>query len=221
MGRHEREIRDYSRDVSWGIRACYSCYWILGALDCWVSGDWLLGFNIWLRSKRYSERTKMTITAQETTTLPEGAVITVMKWEQSRKNGGMVAGTTLHVHRGDKELEMRCDGVSPHNLKQYMELTVREINRRRLAMTEKPVGGSFGDKPKDMRQFVEAMAINDMFVFSALTPVIESDAPIVTLTGDSDGNVFIKQSEKPKKPKKRKRKAENGPKNANGEHPAP
>jgi hypothetical protein len=146
----------------------------------------------------------MTVTAQQTTTLPEGAILTVMKWEQSRKNGGMSTGTRLHVHRGDKELEMSCDGVSPANLRQYLELVVREINRRRAAMTEKPAVTS--GALKTTKDFVEAMAVNDMFCFEALQ-----------VDPSMHANDVVAEVAKEKPKRRRKAKPESVP--ANGDKP--
>ena len=114
----------------------------------------------------------MKVIAQETTTLPEGAVVTIMKCEQARKDG-MSRYTALHVYRGEKELEMRMDDVSASNLRQYFDMVVREINRRRQAMTAKP---AFVDPGKPaLAQFIDRMALSDMFMFDAVNPVIESD----------------------------------------------
>lgn len=115
----------------------------------------------------------MTVTAQQTTTLPEGAVITVMKCETARRNGGKSFHTTLHAHRGDKEIEMRVDDVSPAMLELYFKLVITEITRRRMAIKQKPLIGI--GKPKTMVEFVWAMAENDMFVFEAIAPEILDD----------------------------------------------
>jgi len=154
----------------------------------------------------------MTVTAQETTTLPEGAVLTVMKWEKARKKGGMQYGTRLHVHRGDKELEMSCDGVSPANLRQYLGLVVSEINRRRADMKAKPaiISGTL----KTTKDFVEAMAYHDMFVFEALRvdPSMHTNDVVLAVAGKG-------KAEKPKKPRRRKVKPATATKEGNGAKP--
>jgi hypothetical protein len=131
----------------------------------------------------------MTVTAQEATTLPEGAMLTLAKCEQTRKNGGMLRYTSLTACRNGNVIEMKVDDVAPNNLPQYMGMIVREITRRRANIKEKPLLGC-GYKPKTLPDFVTAMALNDMFCFEALTPRAAEE--------------ILKGDPKPKKSRRRK-----------------
>ncbi len=114
----------------------------------------------------------MTVTAQETVTLPEGAIVTIAKCEEVTKKRGLVRSTILSACRNGEAIEMKVDDISSQNVRQYLEMVVREINRRRSAMTAKPLTGcSF--KPRTIPDFVTAMALNDMFCFDAITPQMD------------------------------------------------
>ena len=105
--------------------------------------------------------------AEASVTLPEGAVVSVSKYDKY---------TEVHATRCDKELRMRVDNISAQMVGTYLMLLCREIAKRRLLITEKPVYVPFSPKPKNLDEFVKHMAVQDMFIFEAITPVIESDA---------------------------------------------
>ncbi len=109
----------------------------------------------------------MTVTAQETVTLPEGAIVTIAKCEEVTKKSGLKRSTILSACRNGEAIEMKVDDISSQNVRQYLKMVVREINRRRSAMAAKPLTGcSF--KPKTIPDFVTAMALNDMFCLDVL-----------------------------------------------------
>jgi hypothetical protein len=109
------------------------------------------------------------VIAEETTTLPEGAVISVFKSNTVRvyKNGKEKASvsTGLAARFGNKVVKMTIDGnVSAPRLKQYLDLIVREITRRRGMLSTKP--GLDYRSPKDIHEFVISMAYNGMFLLN-------------------------------------------------------
>ena len=103
------------------------------------------------------------VLAEETTTLPEGAVLTVFCWHMRPRATRVI--TLAAYHHGER-VEMRVDDVSVHNLRQYLDLLVREIMRQRQAMIEPPPLLTY--QPSDMSEFVQAMANKGMFIFDAL-----------------------------------------------------
>ncbi len=148
----------------------------------------------------------MTVIAQETVTLPEGAIVTIAKCEEVTKKRGLVRSTILSACRNGEAIEMKVDDISSQNVRQYLDMVVREINRRRSAMTAKPLTGcSF--KPKTIPDFVTAMALNDMFCFDAIdTTAVLHDA--------------IPEVSEPEKNKPRRRKAvKKTPVKTNGDKP--
>ena len=69
----------------------------------------------------------MIVLAEETTTLPEGATLSAVraKWTED----SCTVATWLLAQRDRKRVRMRVDGVGPNSLRQYLDLTVREIQR--------------------------------------------------------------------------------------------
>lgn len=114
-----------------------------------------------------SKQPQSRITAEETTTLPEGAVISVYRVGIGKLGHYSTRLVALH---GKKRVEMTVDNISPQNLRQYLQLVRRDIERRRQEIIAKPeLDPLAGGKPNDMNQFVFSMAFNDMFIFQALT----------------------------------------------------
>jgi hypothetical protein len=108
----------------------------------------------------------MSVIHEETTTLPEGAVISVYKCQTLRSNKTIMFYTQLTALQGAKRVDMRVDDVSGHNVRLYLELTVKAIRREREKLTVKPV--MLVGTPKTMNEFVNNMAYYDMFIFEAL-----------------------------------------------------
>jgi hypothetical protein len=106
----------------------------------------------------------MTTLAQETTTLAEGATVSIVRG--SHPKTGLV-GTYLIAGRERTQLKMRVDDVGPGSLRQYLDLMVRQIQLERARLTEKPKNPC-GTPPHTIRAFVHNMAWNDMFVFDTL-----------------------------------------------------
>jgi hypothetical protein len=107
------------------------------------------------------------IIAQETTTLPEGAQVTVFKTQAARK-GVMSTSITLRAYFDNKTIDMRVqDGISAQNLKQYLGLIVREITRRRGMLSTKP--SIDYNHPHSIHEFVLSMAHNGMFMLDDAT----------------------------------------------------
>jgi hypothetical protein len=110
----------------------------------------------------------METVGEETTTLPEGYSVSVCKLRMVTKRGGHTF-TELRAWRENKVVAMRVDDVGGHVLRQYLELWVREINRRRAALTAMPDATVYQTrKPENIAEFVIYMAINGMFIFGAL-----------------------------------------------------
>jgi hypothetical protein len=108
----------------------------------------------------------MTTTHEETTTMGEGAQISVIKCKNARKDGGTSIYTELVATRGSHEVRMRVDNMTPQNLRAYLYLVIRQIERERKCLTSKPLMPYA--TTKDFRQFVHNMAYHDMFIFDVL-----------------------------------------------------
>lgn len=117
----------------------------------------------------------MNVLAEETTTLPEGAVITVYRGQYT---GDRLKSkfTQLVAYHAEHRVEMRMDDVGAHCLKTYLRLVVREIERRRMAMHAPPQWVSAPSAPKTMKDFVDTMAYYGMFIFETLNETTNSEA---------------------------------------------
>jgi len=108
------------------------------------------------------------VIAHESTTLPEGACIGVYKM---RAKGGATYAE-LQAYRLQKLVKMRlAEETSANSISTYLKLIVREIERRRGMMTKKP--DEDFRSPKNIAEFVQSMAFNDMFVFHDFTATEE------------------------------------------------
>jgi hypothetical protein len=104
----------------------------------------------------------MNIIAEETTTLPEGAVLSVCRVKPSRGPVHLV----LFALRGNKRVEMRLnESTSVASLPTLLKLIRRELERRRATMTKKPELDIPYRTPRTIQDFVISMAFKDMFVF--------------------------------------------------------
>jgi len=106
----------------------------------------------------------MKILAEETTTLPEGAQISVCRgqYEGSKVRSQFTELVAMHAGCPNKRIQMRMDNIPAHLLKTYLMLTVREINRERAKVTVKPPEPY--RKPQTIRDFVQWMAHFGMFI---------------------------------------------------------
>jgi hypothetical protein len=102
------------------------------------------------------------VLAEETTTLPEGAQISVCRCRVETEKNKFPPFTKLIAYTSRAKLSMRVDDIRPHVMEQYLKLTVREINRLRSALSQKPT--VFNESPRDLTEFVDAMAANGMFI---------------------------------------------------------
>lgn len=136
--------------------------------------------------------------AEASVTLPEGAVVSVSKYDKF---------TEVHATRNDKELRMRVDNVSSQTIGTYLMMFCREVARRRALITEKPTYVPFSPKPKNIDEFVKHMAVQDMFIFEALVPEVDetSSAPIHDDGGKNEVHLYDKKK-KPRKSAKKKTK---------------
>ena len=105
----------------------------------------------------------MIILAEERTTLPEGATLSVVR---GRHTDECAPGTYLVAARNRESLKMRVDDIQPGSLRQYLDLVVREIHREREAIDKKP--GLLKTPPQTIRDFVRHMAHKDMFILDVL-----------------------------------------------------
>jgi hypothetical protein len=111
----------------------------------------------------------METVGEETTTLSEGYTVSICKFSQVRKSGGLATHTELRAWRGDKIVKMHVDDIALHALRQYLDLWVREIQRRRVALTAIPAPPLINRmKPSNIPEFVIDMALNGLFLFGAL-----------------------------------------------------
>ena len=116
--------------------------------------------------------------AQETTTLAEGATVSVLR--RSNPKSGLV-GTYLVAAREKAELKMRVDDVAPGSLRTYLDLMVRWIQRERSKITAKPevmIG-----TPDNLKDFVHNMAHQGMFVFEVLSDANTNRNTTIPRTG--------------------------------------
>ena len=105
----------------------------------------------------------MTIIAEETTTLPEGAILSVCRCKELRGKSYL----TLIATHANKRVQMRLEEqTGTASLPTLLKLVRREIGRRRGMLTKKPdTDGPFSRKPHTIGDFVLEMALKDMFVF--------------------------------------------------------
>lgn len=107
--------------------------------------------------------------AEASITLPEGAVLTLTKY-----NGHC----EIHAYREGNELRMRVDNISAQQVGTYLQMFAGEIARRRALLTEKPTFVPNSLKPKDMDTFVKHMAVQGMFIFDAIIPEVVDDTTL-------------------------------------------
>lgn len=119
----------------------------------------------------------MKVLAEETTTLPEGAVISVYRGQMEGQKLRAVFTQLVALHSAcpDKRVEMRMDDIPAHALKQYLQLTVREIMRRRAKLTTKPEWTYAPRVTHNLKQFVETMAYHGMFILKAWNEVTNTE----------------------------------------------
>jgi hypothetical protein len=112
-----------------------------------------------------SKKSEDKVLAEETTTLPEGTVLSVYRMRTGK--AGHTTTRLVALHNNMRRVEMTVDNISPHNMRTYLELVRRDIARRRAALTAKPLLEPV--KPDSMHDFVLSMAFNGMFIFETLT----------------------------------------------------
>jgi hypothetical protein len=106
------------------------------------------------------------VIGQETTTLGEGATISVAVCQEARASGGLNTYTELRAWKGDDIVKMHVDPVSVHALRQYLALWLRAIERERARFTAKPEVPV--NRPVNVTDFVRNMAFHGMFIFGVL-----------------------------------------------------
>lgn len=111
-----------------------------------------------------------TVISEESTTLPEGAIISMcrVRYDTSKKAGA--TKTELQAKFRDQTVTMKMDNVSAVNMRQYLDLTVRQIKSVRQKVESRADGypeDAF-EKPEDMDQFVLGMLVRKMFLRHAL-----------------------------------------------------
>jgi hypothetical protein len=108
---------------------------------------------------------KITLT-EETTTLPEGAKLSVCVCRNETKKTVSKSYAELSARTDKATVTMRVAGAAPHNLPAYLTMCVAEINRHRNKL-EKVPEYEIHRSLKDFAEFVHNMAANNMFI---LTP---------------------------------------------------
>ncbi len=106
------------------------------------------------------------VLVEETTTLPEGAQLSVCRCKLVGAKRSNIF-TELRAQRDGKLVKMRVTDVGPSNLSTYLTLIRRELLRRRLQLTKKPELEPLR-RPTNLDEFVQNMAYHDMFIFTAL-----------------------------------------------------
>lgn len=111
------------------------------------------------------------IIAEERTTLPEGAVVSVSRVNRPK----LGPFTEIRAWRGNNIVKMRADDVTPQNLRWYLDNIVKEIARERVLLAVKP--SMQIRSPNTIKEFVNNMAACNMFLFeSTLTePILQAE----------------------------------------------
>ena len=106
----------------------------------------------------------MKVLAEETTTMPEGAVVSVYRgqYEGGKVRSQFTELVAMHAGCPNKRVSMRVDDIPAHCLKTYLTLTMKAITRERLALTDKPK--EQWRKPQTIKDFVLTMAYHGMFI---------------------------------------------------------
>jgi hypothetical protein len=103
--------------------------------------------------------------AEETTTLPEGATVSITRFDHATQRGRSEF-TQLRAWHDNELIKMRVDNISPQNMRQYLHLVIRQIERERAELTEAPV--LIIRRPESIKDFVHNMAVKKMFIFNAI-----------------------------------------------------
>ena len=98
-------------------------------------------------------------------TLPEGATVSILRCRT--KSGGI--STYLSAAQDRNRIEMTVDNIAPGSLDTYLKLMVREIQRERAKLTEKPKEQY--RLPHTIKEFVLSMAFLGMFIFGVMDNV--------------------------------------------------
>jgi hypothetical protein len=137
------------------------------------------------------------ILAEETTTLPEGAQLSVYRVMRA-KLGPCTRMVAIHPEKQNVKVEMLVDDIAAYNLRWYLERMKKEIERHRANLTTKP--GLIHPTPHDVKGFTHNMAYHGMFI---LQPWADENKP-EALKGSINGTKEIKA------PKKRVAKSKTG-----------
>jgi hypothetical protein len=97
----------------------------------------------------------------ETTTLPEGPVVTL---ERLRRDIGTSATTytQLRAYKGRDTVTMRVDEIGLASFRQYLDLVCKEIARQRARFIKKPE--MCYRRPETITEFVHNMIFSGMFL---------------------------------------------------------
>lgn len=130
----------------------------------------------------------MVTLATETTTMPEGATVSVVR--ANTKTGAV--NTYLIAAHGKKEIQMKVDDISPGSMPQYLKMMCREIDKLRALIEKKPEFEYYG--PNTIRSFVHNMAYHGMFIFDTLTDANSTGNPAIPKTRKSTSNKRKRQN---------------------------
>ncbi len=129
------------------------------------------------------------IIAEQSTTLPEGAIISVVLGRNKTKRGASKAFTEIRARRADDMIKMRLShDVSPHALPTLLTMSVKQIEKERKLVKSEQM-----QRPTTFKEFVSSMMNHDMF----LSPILE---------GMENGSQEVESAPKPKRKKRKVKK---------------
>lgn len=104
------------------------------------------------------------ILVEESTTLPEGAQISVVRARIETKKSQGPPFTELRAHKDKDQIAMRVDDIAPHNLRQYLDMMLRQIAKIKERFNAIPKERcTHYSAPKDIAEFTESMSAKGMF----------------------------------------------------------
>jgi len=151
------------------------------------------------------------VVAQESTTLPEGATVSVSRIQRTK----LGACNELRAWMGNHIVKMRADDIAPQNLRWYLNQVVKVINRERVKLTKKP--GMYIQTPKSMSDFVNNMAFHGMFILDPAVDVKGIAENIADKVIVNEIDKSVKKAVKARRRKAKKQQAVTVP--ANGTNP--
>lgn len=102
--------------------------------------------------------------AVETTTLPEGAILKLARVKDVTSTRESAPRTILSAKNDRATIEMTVAHVAPHNLRDWLQLAVKEIEKRREKIDPDNIPNPTEKTPSSFKEFTEQMAAYSMFL---------------------------------------------------------